>query len=177
MKMRYLLLLVLGSGILFSCNNAEQETRIQELEEKVAGLEKRVESMSAVLSGRQLSPEANMPANAAEGQQAKGKAAMDFAEEEYDFGEMNEGDKVKHVFTFTNTGEEPLVISNARGSCGCTVPKWPKEPIAPGGEGEINVEFNSAGKSGPQQKTVTITANTVPENTVLTIKAKVNESE
>jgi len=93
--------------------------------------------------------------------------------EEHDFGNIDEGDKVSTVFTFTNTGSEPLIISSAKGSCGCTVPKWPKEPIAPGGTGSIDVEFNSKNKPGRQTKTVTIQANTDPNPIRLKIKAEV----
>ncbi|MEN0049087.1 MAG: DUF1573 domain-containing protein, partial [Bacteroidota bacterium] len=99
--------------------------------------------------------------------------SMSFEEMTYDFGTVAEGEKVRHVYKFKNTGAEPLVISNARGSCGCTVPQWPQEAIAPGESNEIVVEFNSKGKPGPQTKTVTITANTEPVTTKLTIKGTV----
>jgi len=99
--------------------------------------------------------------------------SMNFEEMTYDFGVVAEGEKVRHVYKFKNTGNEPLVISNARGSCGCTVPQWPQEAIAPGESNEIVVEFNSKGKPGPQTKTVTITANTEPVTTKLTIKGTV----
>ncbi len=92
---------------------------------------------------------------------------------EHEFGTIDEGDVVAHVFKFKNTGEEPLVLTNAKGSCGCTVPTWPKEPIAPGETGEINVEFNSKGKSGKQNKKVTLTANTNPAQTFLYVKGEV----
>lgn len=98
---------------------------------------------------------------------------MTFAEYEHDFGNMNEGDVVTHVFEFTNAGSEPLVITNCKGSCGCTVPKWPKDPIAPGATGNIEVKFNSKGKKNAQTKRVTIDANTDPAQTILTIKAQV----
>ncbi|MEL6987775.1 MAG: DUF1573 domain-containing protein [Bacteroidota bacterium] len=101
--------------------------------------------------------------------------SMTFGENIYDFGEIDSGEKVKHTYSFQNTGNEPLVISNATGSCGCTVPTWPKEPIPVGGKGEIVVEFDSKNKSGNQSKRVTITANTDPVNTYLTIKGKVNK--
>jgi len=97
--------------------------------------------------------------------------------EEHDFGNINEGDKVSTKFAFTNTGNEPLIISSAKGSCGCTVPKWPKEPIAPGGTGTIDVEFNSKNKPGRQTKTVTIQANTDPNPIRLKIKAEVAKAE
>ena len=100
-------------------------------------------------------------------------ANMSFEEQSFDFGTITEGDKVEHVFKFTNTSENPLTITNARGSCGCTVPEWPKEPIAPGAASEIRVSFDSKGKKGPNNKSVTITANTIPTNTVLQISADV----
>jgi hypothetical protein len=98
---------------------------------------------------------------------------IEFAKSEFDFGTILQGEKVSYVYTFTNTGEEPLIIDKAKGSCGCTVPYWPKEPIAPGEQGEIKVEFNSGHKKGMQMKRVTITANTNPPQTMLTIKGTV----
>jgi hypothetical protein len=102
---------------------------------------------------------------------------ISFEETTFNFGEVDDGEKVSHVYEFTNTGNEPLVISNAKGSCGCTVPKWPKTPIPPGETGEIMVEFNSKGKTGTQTKRVTITANTDPAQTFLTITGQVNKIE
>ncbi len=98
---------------------------------------------------------------------------MNFDELEFDYGVIDEGEKARHTYKFTNTGSEPLIISNAKGSCGCTVPSWPKEPIPPGASGSIDVEFNSKGKKGKQSKRVTITANTDPVQTFLTIKGEV----
>ncbi|HET8838517.1 MAG TPA: DUF1573 domain-containing protein [Flavobacteriaceae bacterium] len=98
---------------------------------------------------------------------------MSFAEETFDFGTINEGDVVEHTFTFTNTGEAPLVITAAKGSCGCTVPTWTREPIAPGETGEMLVKFNSRGKKNIQNKSVTITANTEKGKEVIRIKANV----
>ena len=102
---------------------------------------------------------------------------MSFDEMEYDFGTVTSGEKVQYAYKFKNTGSEPLIISNAKGSCGCTVPDWPKEPIAPGEASEILVEFDSSNKSGNQSKRVTITANTNPAQTFLTIKGQVNKPE
>ncbi|NJL76399.1 MAG: DUF1573 domain-containing protein [Saprospiraceae bacterium] len=99
--------------------------------------------------------------------------SMTFAETTFDFGTVKDGEKVRHVYKFKNTGKEQLVISNAKGSCGCTVPQWPQAPIAPGGSGEIIVEFDSKGKPGLQTKTVTITANTEPAVSTLTITGTV----
>jgi len=96
-----------------------------------------------------------------------------FESEFHDFGEITEGMVVKHTFTFTNEGEGPLVISNAQGSCGCTVPDWPRQPIAPGESADINVSFNSTGRAGKQDKRVTLTTNAVPQTKVLNITSMV----
>jgi len=97
-----------------------------------------------------------------------------FEKENHDFGTIEEGTIAKYDFEFTNTGEAPLIISNASGSCGCTVPQWPREPIAPGATGIIHVEFNSNGRPGNQAKTVTLNANTMPNKQILRINAMVN---
>ena len=98
---------------------------------------------------------------------------MKFDKDVHDFGTITQGDRVKCVFKFTNVGGSDLVISSANGSCGCTVPDYPKKPIAPGQDGVINVEFNSEGKSGEVSKTVTLLTNCEPNTTILTIKAKI----
>lgn len=98
-------------------------------------------------------------------------AEISFNQEMHDFGTINEGDVVEHSFKFTNTGNEPLVITNAKGSCGCTVPNPPKDPIAPGEEGEMMVKFDSRGKPNNQMKTVRITANTKTGQEMIKIKA------
>ena len=103
------------------------------------------------------------------------QASFKFAEEEFNFKTINQGDAVNHDFSFTNTGKEPLVISNAQGSCGCTVPIWPKEPIAPGATAAIKVTFNSAGKMGVQDKTVTLTSNAKQNPMVLHLKGNVEK--
>ena len=99
--------------------------------------------------------------------------SITFAESVHDFGTVKEGQTVTHVFKFKNSGNKPLVISNAQGSCGCTVPEYPREPIAPGAGGEIKVKFDSKGKKDVQTKYVTLNANTEPAETRLTIKANV----
>ena len=105
---------------------------------------------------------------------------MEFAETEYDFGTVTEGEKVTHIYKFTNTGQEPLIISNAKATCGCTVPNWPREPIAPGDGGELTVVFDTknTGKVGGQLQTkrVTVTANTDPVNSYVNIKGKVERT-
>lgn len=102
---------------------------------------------------------------------------VQFAAMTHDFGKVKQDTKNKHVFKFTNTGSNPLIINNATGSCGCTVPKYPKEPIPPGGTGEIEVEYSPGKQQGMQNKTVTVTANTEPAQTTLTITANVEEEK
>jgi len=83
-----------------------------------------------------------------------------FEKKTHDFGDIYQGDKVEETFKFTNTGNEPLVITNVQVTCGCTTPKgWPRDPIAAGGKGEVTIAFNSAGKMGRQNKVVTIISN------------------
>ena len=78
----------------------------------------------------------------------------------HDFGDITQGDKVEHTFEFTNTGTEPLVITNVEVTCGCTVPKgWTRDPIMPGSKSEIVIAFNSSGKYGRQNKVVTVISN------------------
>ena len=80
-----------------------------------------------------------------------GGAIIEFSNVVWDFGDIKQGESVDYVFQFINTGSEPLIISNAKGSCGCTVPEWPKEAIPPNGMGEIAVQFNSGEKKGRQK--------------------------
>jgi|SRR5690554_1253267 len=82
-----------------------------------------------------------------------------FEESSKDFGDIKQGDKVAHTFKLENTGNAPLIISNVAATCGCTVPNWPKEPIAPGKTAQIKVSFNSAGKMGKQNSVVRIYSN------------------
>ena len=108
---------------------------------------------------------------------ARPKTKMKFKKMVHDFGRMKEGEKREYDFAFTNTGKEDLYIEDCKGSCGCTVPEWPKEAIKPGQSASINVKFDSTKKEKDQEKSVTITANTEPElTTVIKIKAYVEAS-
>jgi hypothetical protein len=97
--------------------------------------------------------------------------SMQFDKKTHDFGRIHEGDKVNTVFKFKNTGANPLVITSAIATCGCTVPTWSHQPLGAGQEGQMQVEFDSEGKSGEVTKTVNVTANTEPALTVIAIKA------
>jgi len=98
---------------------------------------------------------------------------IEMLETSYNFGEIQQGESVTHDFILKNTGDANLIISAAKGSCGCTVPEWPKNPIAKGEEATIKVTFNSAGKSGKQNKTVTLVSNAIPNTKVITINGNV----
>lgn len=101
-------------------------------------------------------------------------AKIEFEKMEHDYGTIDQGANGATEFRFTNTGTEPLIISNAKGSCGCTVPEWPKEPIAPGASSSIKVKYDTK-RVGPISKTVTITSNAVDNgNALLKIKGSVN---
>ena len=101
------------------------------------------------------------------------KTTIKFSNIEHDFGTIAQNSTNKYVYKFVNTGKEPLIVTNAKGSCGCTVPRWPKEPIAPGKEGEIEIIYKPGKQKNKQSKTITITANTEPVKTILRVKANV----
>ena len=98
---------------------------------------------------------------------------MKFAESEFDFGNIKPDSKVRHTFTFTNTGKSPLLIEDATASCGCTTPSWTKAPVAPGAQGTMEVQFDSHGKSGIISKQVAVRANTQPSITTIVIKGNI----
>lgn len=121
-------------------------------------------------------PTANQPAPAPQVlSDSRAKTTVQFTELNHNFGKIKQDSKHTKIFKFTNTGKEPLIIENATGSCGCTVPQYPKEPIKPGATSEIVVEYSPGKQEGAQTKTVTITANTEPITTILNISAEVEK--
>ncbi|HLS11157.1 MAG TPA: DUF1573 domain-containing protein [Flavobacteriaceae bacterium] len=148
MKKSLILLATAVAFSLFSCkDNAVNKVE----EEKVVAAEQRDESMETF-------------------------PVMSFEEEQFDFGEIVQGTHVEHVFSFTNTGDAPLVITNARSSCGCTVPEYPREPVAPGESGELLVKFDGSGR-GTVNKNITLTTNTEKGMERLRIRATVNPKQ
>lgn len=120
----------------------------------------------------------NITATASENKTDPGsQPQFSFAVESHDFGKITQGEKVSYSFKFRNTGGSDLVIAEAHASCGCTVPQYSRAPIPPGSEGIIDVTFDSDGKSGKVEKTVTITANTSPNTKVLKIIAQIEVPE
>jgi hypothetical protein len=101
---------------------------------------------------------------------------MTFESEVVDYGTIEQDSEPYRFFKFTNDGDEPLVIKNAKGSCGCTVPTYPKEPILPGESSEIKVRYDTK-RIGKFTKTVTLTTNTAQERHVLRIKGEVLKKE
>jgi hypothetical protein len=87
------------------------------------------------------------------------KPVIKFTKNTHDFGDIYQGDVSTHTFTFTNTGNAPLILANVQTTCGCTAPEWTKDPILPGAEGSIKVVYNSSGKMGKQNKIITVYSN------------------
>lgn len=164
-----------ASGYLFVKLNAT-EKNLQALSETVSKLAA-VQSPVAPVLNDPGNPFTNPPVdqiNQPGGEvPAYGGTSISFTKTAHDFGKIKAGEKVTTKFHFKNTGNNPLIISNAVGSCGCTVPSYPRQALQPGEEGDIDVQFDSSGKRGEETKTVTITANTQPAQIVLTIKATV----
>jgi hypothetical protein len=134
--------------------------------------------MGVVACNQKTSESQKLDTNAIETDQNSNKEpAISFNNKIWDFGTITDGEVVEHTFRFTNTGTKDLVISSASASCGCTIPEWPKEPIAPGEKGEVKVEFNSNGKKDMVTKDITILANTNPVKTILQIKVFVEKKK
>lgn len=120
----------------------------------------------------------NVPATASDKPIAPGSApVMVFNEEHHNFGKITQGEKVSFSFVFKNLGGTDLVISSAQGSCGCTVPTYPKTAIKPNQQSTIDVVFDSDGKSGIVNKTVTLVTNCNPSTKIISISATVEVPE
>lgn len=147
---RYLLILILFSAV--ACNSGKPS------EENPA----------------QIPPDAvNISATASGNSNDEKRPVFEFAETNFDFGTINSGEEVTHDYKFKNTGNADLIISQVKGSCGCTQPKYPESPVAPGEEGVITVTYRSEGMAGQIVKDITILANTLPTTKVLTISGEV----
>ncbi len=151
-----------------SCKDRNAEKKIAELESRLAELEgKKTASPTPEIPG------ATVAQPAADEKPEGPLPVAQFQKLEHDFGTINEGQVVEYTYSFKNTGEAPLIIQNAQPSCGCTAPDWSKEPIPVGGTGYVKAKFDSNGKPNVQNKTITVTANTWPKQTVLRFKAMV----
>lgn len=153
------------AAVFTSCKDRNAEKKIAELESRLAELEgKKTVGPSTPTPATQpiadAKPEGPLP-------------KFQFETVDHDFGTIPEGKVVEYTYKFTNTGEAPLIIQNAQGSCGCTASDWTKTPIPAGETGYVTAKFDSNGKPNIQNKTVTVTANTYPKQTVLRFKAMV----
>jgi len=106
-----------------------------------------------------------------------GSPKLVFSKISYDFGKITEGEIVGTSFTFTNTGNSNLLILDASASCGCTVPKWSKEPVLPGGRGTLDVIFDSSGREGKQNKSISVRSNASDQDVVIFITAEVKSDK
>lgn len=156
--------IIVGILALISCQQSavEEATEVQQ--------EGEVKEIKSNIANRDL---IRNPKSADENVDPDKIAVFKPLETEFDFGLVNEGEKVEHTFKFVNTGKVPLVVKSAKSTCGCTVPKKPKEPIKPGAEGEIAVTFDSNGRPGEIRKVITIVSNTFPPESKVVLTGKV----
>jgi hypothetical protein len=150
---------------LMNCRDRAAEKRIAELESRLA----QIENNKAAATAPTTTPAAVVPEEKPTGP----LPVAEFETMDHDFGTVNEGQKVSYTYKFKNNGQVPLIIQEAKPSCGCTVPEWTKEAIPAGGTGFVKAEFDTNGKSGVQNKTISVTANTWPKVTTLRFKAMV----
>lgn len=161
---------MIAGTVLFmtACKDRAAEKRIAELESRLAQLESN--------KGTNANATAATPETTAAVIDEKPEGPLPIAQYEridHDFGTVSEGQKVSYTYKVKNTGDAPLIIQSAQPSCGCTVPTWTKEPIPVGGSGTVIAEFDTNGKPGVQNKTITVTSNTWPKTTTLRFKAMV----
>jgi len=125
-------------------------------------------------ANRDLNSDDVFNGKSANGMSNEKKTAIAFEQDTFRFGTIEEGERVSHAFNFVNMGKSDLIIVNAYGSCGCTVPEYSKKPVPPGQKGVINVVFDSKGRVGEQVKSVTVVANTEPSTNKIHIIGTVN---
>lgn len=154
---------------LAGCRDRAAEKRIAELEARLSQLETSKPASTtpnptpvdpSAAPATDVKPEGPLP-------------VLAFEKVEHDFGTIREGEKVSYTFKFKNTGEAPLIVQSVQPSCGCTAPDWTRDPVGVNANGVVKVEFDSNGKPGIQNKTITVNANTWPKQQVLRFKAMV----
>jgi hypothetical protein len=170
MKMMWIKVLMIFAlaAVFTSCKDRNAEKKIAELESRLAELEGKKPV------GPTITPAPTPATQAVKEEKPEGPLPkFEFKTVDHDFGTIKEGDVVEYTYAFKNTGDAPLIIQGAQGSCGCTASDWTKTPIPVGGTGLVKAKFDSNGKPNIQNKTVTVTANTWPKQTVLRFKAMV----
>lgn len=167
-----LLLFVAVVTLSAACNDRNAEKKIAELEARLKDLEGKKAAGNVTPGVATATPAVN-PVTPAETKPEGPLPVAAFGKMEHDFGTIKEGQVVEYTYTVKNTGAAPLIIQNAQPSCGCTAPDWTKTPIPVGGTGFVKAKFDSNGKPNIQNKSITVTANTWPKQTVLRFKAMV----
>lgn len=153
--MKNISIVIFTAFALMACSNNAQQT-----EESIAR-QSAIEDSSPLVEAATSEPiEENAP-------------TIEFVNDIYEFGVVKEGEEVKHVYEFKNTGESPLIIANVSASCGCTTPEYSQQPINPGEKGSITVVFDSQNQVGKQQKIITVLSNAEPSRTILQLKGEV----
>jgi hypothetical protein len=160
MLRQLILVTSLLSFSLFSCQSGNEEVR--------AAARQDIETVTPA------NPNAAAPVQPSVSAPTGPTTSMAFQESSFNFGTVTAGEIINHTFSFTNTGDEPLIISDARGTCGCTVPSKPTAPIAPGETGEITVRLDTKNKRGMINQRVTVIANTTPAQTTISMDGTVN---
>jgi len=151
--------------VAFSCNKKE-ETKL----DHVAGVDSAQANTVVEALSQQESPEESEMLKEA---QSKPLTTVAFSETDHNFGDIKKGEKVEHVYEVTNTGTNPLIISNVKPGCGCTVPDYTKEPILPGQKGKITLHFDSTNFDGTVNKVADVFANVEKAPVKLTFSANI----
>jgi Protein of unknown function (DUF1573) len=165
----YFIIGVMLISISVGCRDRAAEKKIAELENRLAQIENKT-TPGTTPANPAIPPAVPVVAD----EKPTGPLPVaEYSELEHDFGTVTEGEKVSFEYRVKNTGQAPLIIQGAQPSCGCTVPDWSKNPIAVGKAGFVKAEFDTHGKSGAQNKSITVTSNTWPKTTILKFKGMV----
>lgn len=170
--MKKIIVLALASLLIFS-GFAQTTKKKKKSKTKVSTTVKSKKKTKKVSDKKEVKVAETKPAAPVAPVIVPNKPYIMFEQPARDFGDIVQGEKVTHTFKFQNIGTQPLIISNVQTTCGCTVPEWPKEPIPPGNTGLISATFNSANKSGIQQKVITIYSNASNDQATVKILANV----
>jgi hypothetical protein len=175
--MRFLLIIAIASITFIGCKKASGVSENPSQDSNTEITTSKIEETKLLVSDEAEAIKTEI-AEAIEEEKSKAptkRPKIKFGQKSFDYGMIEQGDKIDHEFTFTNTGDADLIIKNAQASCGCTTPSYPFIPIKPGKTGVINVTFSSVGKMGTQHPTITVTSNAYPRVTTLTLEGFVTD--
>ncbi|MGC4022711.1 MAG: DUF1573 domain-containing protein [Cyclobacteriaceae bacterium] len=169
MKIALKALVLIGAISITACRDRAVEKRLADVESRLSKLEgtkpSQITPLSPVAAAPETTPKPEGPL-----------PVIEFDSDNHDFGTVPEGPKVAHLYKVKNTGNAPLIIQDVKPTCGCTTPDWTKTPIAVGETGFIKAEFDTKGRPGMNNKTISVIANTWPKTTTLKFKAMVAAS-